>query len=116
MHFIALDAKAWFNLPREPGRVAYAAQESWVQNETIRVSQSVYDFCTYLRCRRRIFSLGHNLTKFGITKVILSIVPNPKSGTQNESLVIVQCGLERDLALFEAGDHTEVGEKGLTLR
>ena len=26
---------AWFNLPREGG-VAYAAQESWVQNETIR--------------------------------------------------------------------------------
>jgi ABC-type multidrug transport system fused ATPase/permease subunit len=26
---------AWVNLPREGG-VAYAAQESWVQNETIR--------------------------------------------------------------------------------
>lgn len=30
--------------------------------------------------------------------------------------VLVQCGLERDLTLFEAGDKTEVGEKGLTLR
>jgi hypothetical protein len=29
--------------------------------------------------------------------------------------VIYQCGLERDLELFEAGDDTEVGEKGLTL-
>ncbi|KAK7461891.1 hypothetical protein VKT23_008323 [Stygiomarasmius scandens] len=29
--------------------------------------------------------------------------------------VIHQCGLERDLTLFEAGDNTEVGEKGLTL-
>ena len=29
--------------------------------------------------------------------------------------VIYQCGLERDLSLFEAGDETEVGEKGLTL-
>lgn len=29
--------------------------------------------------------------------------------------VIYQCGLERDLELFEAGDQTEVGEKGLTL-
>ncbi len=29
--------------------------------------------------------------------------------------VVHQCGLERDLALFEAGDETEVGEKGLTL-
>ena len=31
-------------------------------------------------------------------------------------LVILQCALERDLSLFEAGDETEVGEKGLTLR
>jgi len=31
----AAAAAAWFNLPREGG-VAYAAQESWVQNETIR--------------------------------------------------------------------------------
>lgn len=26
-----------------------------------------------------------------------------------------QCALERDLELFDAGDETEVGEKGLTL-
>jgi hypothetical protein len=31
-------------------------------------------------------------------------------------LVLYQCGLERDLTLFDAGDRTEVGEKGLTLR
>ena len=30
--------------------------------------------------------------------------------------VIEQCGLKRDLTLFEAGDKTEVGEKGITLR
>ncbi|KAG9104015.1 hypothetical protein FRC06_006095 [Ceratobasidium sp. 370] len=29
--------------------------------------------------------------------------------------VITQCALERDLALFDAGDQTEVGEKGVTL-
>lgn len=29
--------------------------------------------------------------------------------------MIDQCGLERDISLFEAGDQTEVGEKGLTL-
>lgn len=29
--------------------------------------------------------------------------------------VLHQCGLERDITLFEAGDQTEVGEKGLTL-
>ena len=30
--------------------------------------------------------------------------------------VLRQCALERDLDLLEAGDETEVGEKGLTLR
>ena len=29
--------------------------------------------------------------------------------------VIYQCALARDLSLFDAGDQTEVGEKGLTL-
>jgi hypothetical protein len=35
MHFIQSATDSWFNLPRDGG-VAYAAQESWVQNETIR--------------------------------------------------------------------------------
>lgn len=35
MHFIASSPDSWFNLPRKGG-VAYAAQESWVQNDTIR--------------------------------------------------------------------------------
>jgi ABC-type bacteriocin/lantibiotic exporter with double-glycine peptidase domain len=29
--------------------------------------------------------------------------------------VLYQCGLHQDLAQFEARDHTEVGEKGITL-
>ena len=40
MHYIPLRPESWFNLPREEG-VAYAAQESWVQNETIKVSIEV---------------------------------------------------------------------------
>jgi hypothetical protein len=36
MHFTPSGPTSWFNLPRKGG-VAYAAQESWVQNETIRV-------------------------------------------------------------------------------
>lgn len=30
--------------------------------------------------------------------------------------VLDQCALNRDLSLFDAGDQTEVGEKGITLR
>jgi ABC-type uncharacterized transport system fused permease/ATPase subunit len=37
MHFVRSTPKSWYSLPRGGG-VAYAAQESWVQNETIRVS------------------------------------------------------------------------------
>lgn len=36
LHFSPMGPDAWVNLPRAGG-VAYAAQESWVQNETIRV-------------------------------------------------------------------------------
>lgn len=35
MHFLPTHADSWYNLPRAGG-VAYAAQESWVQNATIR--------------------------------------------------------------------------------
>ena len=36
MHFMPSGPTSWFNLPRKGG-IAYAAQESWVQNETIQV-------------------------------------------------------------------------------
>ncbi|TFK30740.1 ATP-binding cassette transporter [Coprinopsis marcescibilis] len=80
MHYIPLAPDSWFNLPRAGG-IAYAAQESWVQNETIRENilfGSPYDEDRYNK-------------------------------------VISQCSLAQDLNLFEAGDQTEVGEKGLTL-
>ncbi|KAH7914592.1 hypothetical protein BJ138DRAFT_1143462 [Hygrophoropsis aurantiaca] len=80
MHFIPLSAMSWFGLPRKDG-IAYAAQETWVQNETIRdniLFGAPYDEARYRK-------------------------------------VLYQCALERDLTLFEAGDKTEVGEKGLTL-
>lgn len=37
MHFIPMTPDAWYHLPRSGG-VSYAAQESWVQNETIKVN------------------------------------------------------------------------------
>ncbi|TDL28857.1 P-loop containing nucleoside triphosphate hydrolase protein [Rickenella mellea] len=80
MHFIPSGPASSFSLPRSGG-VAYAAQEAWVQNETIKdniIFGSAFDEERYKK-------------------------------------VIYQCGLERDLSLFEAGDNTEVGEKGLTL-
>ena len=36
MHFMPTGPNSFFNLPRASG-VAYAAQESWVQNDTIKV-------------------------------------------------------------------------------
>ncbi|KAF5356102.1 hypothetical protein D9756_004037 [Leucocoprinus leucothites] len=80
MHYLPIGPGSWFNLPRKDG-IAYAAQESWVQNETIKENilfGSPYDEERYRK-------------------------------------VLHQCSLERDLELFEAGDLTEVGEKGLTL-
>ncbi|KAF7364934.1 Multidrug resistance-associated ABC transporter protein [Mycena venus] len=80
MHFIPSSPDSWYNLPRSSG-VAYAAQESWVLNETIR-SNIVFD------------------TPFD---------------EERYKKVLYQCALEPDLVLFQAGDQTEVGEKGLTL-
>ncbi|KDQ56809.1 hypothetical protein JAAARDRAFT_132140 [Jaapia argillacea MUCL 33604] len=80
MHFIPSGPRSWFNLPRDGG-VAYAAQESWVQNETIK--------------ENILFGASYNEERY--------------------QKVIYQCALTRDLMLFDAGDKTEVGEKGLTL-
>lgn len=80
LHYVPAGPDSWYNLPRAGG-VAYAAQESWVQNETIR-----------------------NNILFG-----------SPFDEQRYKEVIYQCGLNRDLSLFDAGDETEVGEKGLTL-
>ncbi|CAE6444373.1 unnamed protein product, partial [Rhizoctonia solani] len=80
MHFVPSSPDSWFSLPRKGG-IAYAAQEAWVQNETIREN----------------------------------ILLGTEYDEERYKKVISQCALERDLALFEAGDQTEVGEKGMTL-
>ncbi|KAJ3720770.1 P-loop containing nucleoside triphosphate hydrolase protein, partial [Lentinula guzmanii] len=83
MHYIPRSSdfgESWFNLPRTRG-VAYAAQESWVQNATIK-ENIIFD--------------------------------SPFSPSRYQK-VLYQCALEKDLELFQAGDETEVGEKGLTL-
>ncbi|KAF8171621.1 P-loop containing nucleoside triphosphate hydrolase protein [Mycena galopus ATCC 62051] len=80
MHWIPSSPDSWYNLPRVGG-VAYAAQESWVLNETIRDN----------------------------------IVFHTPFDEERYKKVLYQCALEPDLNLFQAGDQTEVGEKGLTL-
>ncbi|KAF9046093.1 multidrug resistance-associated ABC transporter [Panaeolus papilionaceus] len=80
MHYNPNSLDSWFNLPRAGG-IAYAAQESWVQNETIK--------------ENILFGAAYDEERY--------------------KKVIYQCALTRDLELFEAGDQTEVGEKGLTL-
>ncbi|KAF9469423.1 P-loop containing nucleoside triphosphate hydrolase protein [Collybia nuda] len=80
MHFLPRGPNSWFNLPRGGG-VAYASQESWVTNATIREN----------------------------------IIFGSPFDQERYDAVIYQCALTRDLELFNAGDHTEVGERGLTL-
>ncbi|PCH35560.1 multidrug resistance-associated ABC transporter [Wolfiporia cocos MD-104 SS10] len=80
MHYVPYGLDSYLSLPRDRG-VAYAAQESWVQNETIRDNI--------------LFGSAFEEERF--------------------NKVIYQCGLNRDLELFDAGDLTEVGERGITL-
>ena len=49
------------------------------------------------------------------TTLVGALFPNTHHVT-NGHQVLEQCALKRDLELFDAGDQTEVGEKGLTLR
>ncbi|KAF8184243.1 hypothetical protein BJ912DRAFT_853245 [Pholiota molesta] len=67
-------------LPKRGG-VAYAAQETWLLNDSIR-----------------------NNILFGASY-----------GEQRHRIVLQQCALEPDLALFAAGDATTVGKRDATL-
>ncbi|PCH35077.1 hypothetical protein WOLCODRAFT_155747 [Wolfiporia cocos MD-104 SS10] len=80
MHYLPAGPDSFYYLSRENG-VAYAAQESWVQNERIKDN----------------------------------ILLGAPYDAQRYNKVIDQCGLRRDLELLDAGDQTEVGEKGLAL-
>lgn len=100
MHFVPSNPSAWYNLPRKGG-IAYAAQESWVQNDTIRENilfGSPFDESRYRK--GRLFHRTEHALSLGLIF----------------ETVLHHCALERDLELFEAGDQTEVGERGLTLR
>ncbi|EMD39545.1 hypothetical protein CERSUDRAFT_150070 [Gelatoporia subvermispora B] len=80
MHYIPMSPESFVSLPRAGG-IAYAAQESWVQNETIREN----------------------------------ILFGSPFDEERYNKVIEQCALKPDISLFDAGDMTEVGEKGITL-
>jgi ABC-type multidrug transport system fused ATPase/permease subunit len=80
MHFEQRGPDSSFGLPRTGG-VAYASQQSWLQNLSLRDN-------------------------------ILFGAPFDE---ERYKLVVKECALERDFTLFDAGDATEVGEKGLTL-
>ncbi|KZT36273.1 P-loop containing nucleoside triphosphate hydrolase protein [Sistotremastrum suecicum HHB10207 ss-3] len=80
MHFRPLVPGGGYNVPRHGG-IAFAAQESWVLNATIKDNI--------------LFGAPYDKYRF--------------------DQVVYQTGLLRDLALFEAGELTEVGEKGITL-
>lgn len=98
MHYTPTGPNSVVSLPRKCG-VAYHAQESWVLNDTIRENilfGSPYDEQRY---------------HAGISHYIISSCNVSSLGS-----VLEQCALNPDLALWSAGDLTEVGERGLTLR
>ncbi|KDQ10123.1 hypothetical protein BOTBODRAFT_36553 [Botryobasidium botryosum FD-172 SS1] len=80
MHFLPSGPDSFYSLPRGGG-VAYAAQEPWIQNETIRDNI--------------LFGQAYDEVRY--------------------NKVLLQCALQHDLEDFDAGDLTEVGEKGVTL-
>ena len=75
MHYIPSSAESWKNLPREGG-VAYAAQESWVQNETIRVGDigGLLRFSSQLCALCRIISCSvRNTTRKDTIRSLINV-------------------------------------------
>ncbi|KAJ7072752.1 P-loop containing nucleoside triphosphate hydrolase protein [Mycena amicta] len=82
MQLTSLGENCWSGLDRSCG-IAYAPQESWLQNDTIR--QNI------------VMGTDGPFDEARYTKVV------------------EQCGLATDMALFEYGDLTMVGERGVSL-
>ena len=78
-----------------------------LRNRGSRTKRSRYAFCSALFWLLRTQLLGC------LKENILCGAPYDEA---RYTKVIKQCALERDLTLFDAGDKTEVGEKGITLR
>ncbi|KAF7972222.1 hypothetical protein HWV62_18618 [Athelia sp. TMB] len=106
MHFIRAGSTSWFNLPRAGG-IAYAAQES---------SYFRLDFSHSMK-NNILFSASYDEARYKKGDLTHIRMANPISDLLRSALypVLYQCALMRDLELFDAGDETEVGEKGLTL-
>ena len=70
MHYIPAGPDSFVNLPREGG-VAYAAQESWVQNDTIKASLPASLLAVRFTHNfvRTISSLARRSTRLGTRKV-----------------------------------------------
>ena len=69
MHAVPQGPEALVGLPRAGG-VAYAAQESWVQNETIRVGCVLFLKCETALIYCRIISCSvHRTMRYGTEKV-----------------------------------------------
>lgn len=80
MHHTPTESTSYFSLPRKGG-VAYAPQEPWIWNDTIKSN----------------------------------ILFTSALDEERYKKVLYQCGLVTDLVMLDAGDATEVGEKGVTL-
>jgi hypothetical protein len=73
MHFMPSGPTSWFNLPRKEG-VAYAAQESWIQNETIRVrGRRKKRYACAEVALRTIFFSAHPTMRFDTRRVSIDL-------------------------------------------
>ncbi|KAF8748718.1 P-loop containing nucleoside triphosphate hydrolase protein, partial [Rhizoctonia solani] len=91
MHFTPDSSDSWFALPRKV--------VSLMQHKKPGI----------------IYYSGRNMMRIVTRRVSL----DPEQGFSalaNVYPVLSQCALDKDMELFDAGDQTEVGEKGLTLR
>jgi energy-coupling factor transporter ATP-binding protein EcfA2 len=118
MHYVKTNNDSWFNLPREHG-VAYAAQEAWVISGTVKVGRIpsiLYASTLKTQQDNILFGTEFDGDRYSKGAHTLDQTSAEAHAASASFLVLYQCALEQDVSLWQAGDLTEVGEKGVTLR
>jgi hypothetical protein len=116
MHHSQTRNDSWVNLPRERG-VAYAAQEPWIISGTVKVAvQSVQSVGVRAQLLRGKHYIQRQIRQGALRARYVSMRRFTTVLTRACHPVLHQCSLEQDLVLWQAGDRTEVGEKGIALR
>ncbi|CAE7167766.1 unnamed protein product [Rhizoctonia solani] len=105
MHYMPNGRESWVSLPRERG-IAYAAQEAWIQDVTIKACEQIRVVALNLRCLKENILFGTEYNEERYNKGV-KLYSKRLESRIDDGLVVSQCCLEPDLKLLESGDQTK---------